>query len=169
MILSENDQATFFDNYLPILFYAAVYEGLMPQNSRLADFQDVSLNTKASSRDVLFRDKEILKYFLSDNKHLLDRQGIEFVGEVSRGLLSEFIVLKQTKQFAVLLETKTNKFYEVINIKESFGEMLSDLPVNVKTAIFNFNGKIICDGLIVGGNIHIGRGMTSTFLEDYKE
>ena len=169
MVLSEKDRDIFFDNYLPILFYAAVYEGLMPQNSRLTDFKDVSLDTKARSRDVLFTDKEVLKYFLTDNKHLLDKKAVEFIREISRGLLSDFIVLKQKKEFAVLMELGTNNFYEIINITDSFDEMLPELPVKVKTAIFNFNGKIICDGLIVGGNVLIGPGMTSTFLLDYKE
>ncbi|MBC7554131.1 MAG: hypothetical protein H7257_09135 [Taibaiella sp.] len=168
MILSEKDQATFFENYMPLLFYAAVYEGLMPENSHPTDFRDAALEIKVQGRDVLFTDKNVLNYFLSDNKHILDKKGIEFIGEVSGGMLSEFIVLKQTKKFAVLMELGTNKFYEVINITQSFNEILTNLPVKIKTAIFNFNGKIICDGLIASGNIHIGRGMTSTFLEDYK-
>jgi hypothetical protein len=35
------------------------------------------------------------------------------------------------------------------------------------TAIFNFNGKIICDGLITGSNIRIGKNIEQRITEEY--
>jgi hypothetical protein len=169
MILSTKDQTTFFHNYLPLMFYASVYEGLLPQKSKLAEFVNVPLNVKAMGRDVLFNDQDVLNYYLADNKHRLDDRATEFVQNVAGGLLSEFVILKQEKRFAVFLDVNTQVYYHVIGVTEPFDEMLPELPVKVKTAIFNFDDKIVCDGLIVGAQTAVAPALAATLLENYSD
>lgn len=168
MLLSKQEQDEFFSNYLPLLYYAAIYEGLLPDGSILMDFGNSSNEIKIQSRDALFTDADILRYFRKDNGKHLPKGGAAFLDNVERGMLSDFVVLKQYSQYVVLLEADSNTFYEVINITEPFSQLLSYIPCYITTAIFNFNGRIICDGLIKGGNTHIGPNYEKSFLEDYR-
>jgi hypothetical protein len=72
------------------LFYAAVFEGLIPQTSVLVDMMDTSMEVKIKARDVLFGDKEILNYFKQDNKHILTKQHVSFINNVHSGVLADF-------------------------------------------------------------------------------
>jgi len=166
-MLSKDESDIFFSNYFPMLFYAAVYEGLMPPTSVLIDMIDTSMEVKIQARDALFGDKEILNHFKQDNKHILSKQNVAFINNVQSGILADFIVLKQTKIFSVLQNADNGKFYHVHNITDSFSEMLTFLPTYITTAIFNFNGKIICDGLITGSNIQIGKNIGQRITEEY--
>jgi hypothetical protein len=113
--------------------------------------------------------KEILNDFKQDNKHILTKERLAFVNNVQSGILADFIVLKQTKKFSVLQHADNGKFYHVHNITDSFGELLTYIPTYVKTAIFNFNGKIICDGLITGTNIQLGKNIEGRITEEYND
>ena len=57
-MLSKEESDVFFSNYFPMLFYAAVFEGLIPQTSVLVDMMDTSMEVKIKARDVLFGDKD---------------------------------------------------------------------------------------------------------------
>jgi len=167
MLLSKDESHDFFSNYFPMLFYAAVYEGLIPQTFALIDMINTPMEIKIKARDVLLGDKEISDYFKKDNKHTLTKERLTFVNAVQSGILSDFILLKQTKMFSVLQNADNGKFYHVHNISESFSEMLSYIPTYIMTAIFNFNGKIVCDGLISGGNIHLGKNIEQRITVEY--
>ena len=73
-----------------MLFYAAVFEGLIPQTPVLVDMMDTSMEVKINARDVLFGDKEILNYFRQDNKHILTKQHVSFINNVHPGILADF-------------------------------------------------------------------------------
>lgn len=160
MLLSKDENKIFFSNYFPLLFFAAVYEGLMPETSVLIDMIDTPVQIKVDARDVLFNDEEVLDYFKKHNKQILNEEKLPFIKNIQSGILSYFIVLKQTKKFSILQDVETEKFYHVHNITEVFNEILAYIPTLVTTAIFNFNGKIVCYGLIRGGNILIGKIMS---------
>ena len=167
MLLSKPEQDQFFSNYLPLLYYAAMYEGLLPEAAVLMDFGHSSLEIKVQSRDALFTDSNILRYFLMDNGKHLTKEGVSFLKSVEQGMLSNFVVLRQYKKYGVLMHPETGVFYEVVNITEQFSKLLSYIPTYITTALFNFNGKIICDGLFKGGNMNIGPNNEKSFLEKY--
>ncbi len=169
MLLSKDESRSFFSNYFPLLFYAAVYEGLMPETSVLTDMIDTSVEIKVNARDVLFTNEEVVDYFIRDNKRILNNENLAFIKNIQSGILSDFIVLKQTKKFSVLRDAENEKFYHVHNITEAFSEILGYIPTFVTTAIFNFNGKIVCDGLIRGGNILIGKNNERGIIEEYND
>jgi hypothetical protein len=169
MLLSKDENRELFTNYFPLLFYAAVYEGLMPETSVLSDMIDTPVEVKVNARNALFSDKEILDNFKRDNKHTLTKERVAFIKNVQSGILSDFIVLKETKKFAVLQDADNGKFYHVHALTESFSEMLAYTPTYVTTAIFNFNGRIVCDGLITGTNIQLGKNIEQRITEEYND
>ncbi|MDQ3846473.1 MAG: hypothetical protein M3342_21045 [Bacteroidota bacterium] len=169
MVLRADERKEYFSNYLPLLFYAGVYEGILPESSTLADFAETSLEEKVACRDVLFKDPDVLSDFRKDNSRFLKIKGTTFIDDLSKGILSNFIVLQQKKAFAVFMDTQTGMFYHVMGISDPFDELLNYIPCYVETAIFNFNDKLICDGLLKGGNIQIGPNYKRQFSEDYRE
>src|ERR1019366_865179 len=78
MILSKKEQDEFFGNYFFLLFYSAVYEGILPQNSRLTDFGRLPPKMMSKSRDALFTDRNIMIYCLEDNKKVLTKENVLF-------------------------------------------------------------------------------------------
>jgi hypothetical protein len=167
MLLSNPEQDEFFNNYLPLLYYASMYEGLLEEGSTLSDFIGSTIESKVQSRNALFTDPDILNYYRQDNGHNLPNGGAIFLDDVEHGMLSEFVVVKQYQNFSVLKHIKDESFLQVMNISEPFSELLSSIPHYITTAIFNFNGKIICDGLLTGG-IGIGPNMEKDLLYDYR-
>lgn len=167
MVLLPEEQKAFFRHYLPLLYYAGVCEGVLPETALLPQFYDLPLLKKVKCRDALFGDPEIIRGFLNDNGHLLSEDAKEFTANVQRGLYGKFVVLKQYAKFSAVQHAASGTFYHVVNIAESVSFMLGYLPQFVNTAIFNFNGKIICDGLIEGG-VRIGSNTRVYMLAHYK-
>lgn len=169
MNLSEAEQKDFFANYLPLLFYAAVYESLIPPKSIMKDFFESSNEIRIKSRQSIFEDKQLLQFFLSDNKHLLDKAAVEFVKNVSKGVFSNFVALEQKTQHAVFLDMETDRFYNVIGLTDPIDKLLPNMPVQATTAIFNFKGKIICDGLFINEGPPEGNNIVKELMAGYRE
>lgn len=168
MILSKEDQRRFFQNYIPVLYYSAVYQGLLPDGSPLSDFNLLSLNSKIQSRDALYNDKAILNYYRKDNSTNLPIANLAFLDNLEKAVFTDFIVLREYKKFVVLQDPDTGIFYQTTCITQPLGELLSYIPTLITTAIFNFNDRIICDGLLHGGRMHIGPNNEKVFLQEYR-
>jgi len=169
MLLSTEESKSFFDNYIPLLFYAAIYEGILPEGSSLNDFYEASVEEKVASRDVIFNNAEVISSYEKDNALFLKTKQPDFTDEVRKGFLKTFVVLKQTKSFSVFMEPEQNAFYHITAITEPIETKLNYIPVLVETAIFNFHNKLVYDGLFKGGNMQIGSNYKKQFLEDYHE
>ena len=168
MVLPPEERRLFFKQYLSILYFAADYESLLPETATISDFKGLPLEEKVKSRNALFTNPEIVSSFRQLNHHQLSEEGHAFVNNLRQGLYSSFVVVKQYARFAVMQEVDEQRFFHVVNITEPFSEMLGYLPVYITTAIFNFRGKLVCDGLIEGG-IRIGPNIKRGMLEEYRE
>src|SRR3954451_11476558 len=113
MILSPEESKSFFSNYIPLLFYAAVYKGILPEESRMEDFFETSLEEKVASRDAIFNDADVLASYEKDSVEFLKTQQPGFTEEVRKGFLRNFVVLKQTKSFAVFMDAEQQVFYHI--------------------------------------------------------
>ena len=59
-------------------------------------------------------------------------------------------------------------FYEVPAITEPVSKIVPNYPVVIETAIFNFDNKLICDG-IINQKVLLGGNMTGGFIAEYHE
>ena len=64
-----------------------------------------------------------------------------------------------------------DKVYGVLGLQNSFDELIPKqaLPVFVETVLLPFGDHIIYDGLMLGGNIMIGRNMARGYKDTYME
>ncbi len=168
MVLNPDERKVFFQNYIPLLFFASVYGRLLPLGSTTKEFISSSLDVKVESRDIVFNDKNLIEDFKIHNKPFLETASPGFYENIQSGILSKFVVLKQTRSYAVLMEQSSNTFYRTIGITEPIGELLSFIPCVVETAIFNYAGKIVYDGLIRGPIVNIEPNIKKQLLADYK-
>ena len=169
MILSKEEQDDFFQNYLPLLYYAGAYEGLLLQSATMQDFFYTDLNTKAKCRSVLFSDADAIKFYKEDNrKYLGNESKLAFVNNVAQGIFGKFVFLKETKSSAVFQHIESEKFYEVTGITEPISKLAPGYPAVIETAIFNFSGKIICDGLVLN-NATLEPSIIKDVMAIYKE
>jgi hypothetical protein len=167
MILEPHQQESFFSNYLPLLFYASVYGGILPPKSTMKDFYSTSLEQKLEARNLVFEDAELIEDYRKDNKPHVKQSHANFLENVANGLLEQFVILEQTKSVAVLMSTETSNFYHVWGITQPLDNIVDFIPSVVQTAIFNFEDKIICDGLIEK-KVNIGVNYKKQFKADYK-
>lgn len=167
MILPEKIKNEFFNNYLPLLFYTAVYEGLLPEKSKITMFAELSLEAKIACRDVLFSDQQIIRYYKKDNADFLKTATPDFLDQLQRGIFGNFVLLSENKNKTVFMDMGSpNKFYHVTGISDPVSH-IAELPAYAETAIFNFQNFLICDGLIKSG-VLIGPNYKKSFLTDYK-
>lgn len=168
MILAKEEQQQFFQYYIPVLCYSAMYQGLLPGGSPLSAFNRLSLKSKIQSRDTLFNDRAILNYYREDNEMNLTPDKLAFVGNLEKAVFSDFIVLREYRKFVVLQHPDTGIFYHITCITQPLSEILSYIPTLVTTAIFNFNTHIVCDGMISGSGVQIGPNNEKALLEEYR-
>jgi len=172
MILPKEHQDIFFENYFPLLHCAGIYEGILPETASFKEMFYLDNPGKAACRKALFEDKSFLHYFKEDNKVILKKDGakLAFVNNVEKGLYGKFIFFKQNESGAVFLHADSGTFYEVTGITEPISKMSKNFPVVFETAIFNFKGKLICDGLILTNqSVLLEPSMIETIESKYKE
>ena len=168
MILPKEEQDLFFQNYLPLLCYAGIYEGILPQGATMKDFYYTDTTTKALCRDVLFNDKDTIVFYKKDNKRFLqENSGLEFVNNIQKGVFGKFVFFEEQAHCAIFQSAENSKWYEVIAITQPISSMMNSSPAVIETVIFNFNGKIICDGLIKFHNLQLGPNIMDGVQESY--
>ena len=115
MTLSKQEQDMFFQNYFALLYYASVYEGILPEGSSLEDFYHSSFAEKAASRDALFNDKSLIKNFKQDNKHFFGNiLSLDFVNNIQKGFLGSFAFIKEIKWAPYFIIWTAKKFMRLL-------------------------------------------------------
>ena len=169
MTLNKQEQDLFFKNYFPILFYASVYEGILPEGSSLQDFFYTRLEEKAAAREIILKNKTVIKKFKRDNKHFFGKVlSVDFINNLQKGLLGKFAFIKETKTHAIFYHLNSKKIYEVTAITERLSKIAPNFPVVIDTAIFNFGDKLICDGMI-NQNLLLGKNIAEGLNDEYNE
>ena len=169
MILEKEEQDDFFQNYFPLLYYAGVYEGIVAETSTMKDFFYTDMIIKVTCRNILFSDADAIKFYKKDNIKFLGKDPkLAFVNNVQNGILGKFVFLHEDKDKSIFHHIESKKFYAITAITESLSKMVPNYPASITTAIFNFKGKIICDGLI-GHHAILGTAITENLMAGYKE
>lgn len=167
MILAKDEQKIFFTNFYPLLHYAAVYSGLVPEGTVFDVFLKTDLVLHAQSRNAIFQEKDLLDDYASDNARFLNKRLPSFVPALKKAIFSDFIVLKQEKQFGIFMDRKTGLFYHVGAITTPFDEVLKFMPGYCQTALFNFNNRIVWDGLAIQKPKELSPALEQTLLQKY--
>lgn len=126
-----------------------------------------SLEEYQEARDTLFDNPMIIDDYISSNLGIINKE-IQILHNIKNGIKDTFVYLKTLKRHSIFLRISTNEIFCVLGISDSIEDITPKKYSVIDTAIINFNGKIICDGLISHQNITIGKNMKNDINSHYK-
>ena len=169
MTLDPQDYRLYLDTHLPLLYFAGMKEKLSPAKTTFKQFLNLHYPVKFKCREALYKNKKLLDEYLQEQADQLTEEQVEILNGFKQKIRSDFILFKYLKKYAIFVDTNTNLFYAVQALGDPFDNFFTDLPVIINAAILPFKGKIIYDGFLQGGNVHIGRNMTADVNKSYKK
>jgi hypothetical protein len=146
MILSYDSSEFFMKVYNPLLYYA--YSEF--ENIDANEFFGSGFTKRLIGRKHIFKSKNIIDEYIRDynsvNKVNLAKRELDLLAEIKKAKYKEFIVLSKDNE--VYYVDYDKNIYKIAGIKEEPLELYQYYPCLVKTAILNYENKIISDGLI---------------------
>ena len=98
----------------------------------------------------------------------MNQEELEITKNWKKAITGNFIILKHLKKHSIFLHNESNQIYAIIGLMQPIEEIAPKecLPVLVGTALIPFQGKIVYDGVLSGGNV-IGNNYRREFNEKY--
>lgn len=169
LILSETDQAEFLSVYLGLMYYIWLSGDLNLEDETIEAFLEQPDIVREVCRDLIYYEEEVIDNYKAEHEDVLDESALELLDSIYAGLLSEFIILKDTPEYAVLYQMEEKQFYQVVNITGPFREMLPHIPIKIKAGIVDFKGRIVCDGVITNSNKMIATAFINKLNKEYEK
>ncbi len=169
MTLSNADYFDYISAHLNLLYFVGQQSTLVPKNMDFEAFVDAELALKASCRDHFLNHIGFLDDYFSAKAGQLSDEEISTLSGFRKAVTGDFFIYKCMANFALFLETKTNKFYAVKALRDPFDRFFGLFPVIVSTTILPYRGMIIYDGFLNSKNISFGSGIKSSLKEAYDE
>jgi len=89
-----------------------------------------------------------------------------FINAVSGAIFGSFVYAKPYRQ-GYALKYETGKWYCVTALTTPLEDLVPEWLM-IRTAVVNFHGHTICDGLIVNRNIFIGKNLVHELIQELK-
>jgi len=121
-------------------------------------------------RDKLWEDVAVINEYIASVKSLGSQEKAILIGW-KQAVDGQFTVMKLLKNYAVLMTgDRVPLIYGVVGIYSTWDEMIPKerLPVVVHCGLLPFEGRIIYDSLLRGGNISYGPGYAKSFNAAYR-
>ncbi len=113
----------------------------------------------AKVRDMFFESEELRK-----NPPTQDSDLIEALETASFG---RFVIARHMARWTEMIGTD-NRVYRVIGLTTEIRDVTPQWVI-VQTAVMEFMGEWICDGLVAGANVAIGPGMHRRMLDTIRQ
>lgn len=161
MRLTEKEYYRFLGIHIPLIHFVGIEKGLIPAKLSLEDFKNVSFETKFQVREALYEHPEYIDKFVKENPYDLSNEDLQVAGNFRYFKKGQFWVLKLLKKHAIFFDD--DFAYGVLALSDPFERFFgNNLPILVETVLLPFEGKIIYDGMILSGNITIGRNLATS-------
>jgi hypothetical protein len=118
--------------------------------------------------DYAYIRSSIYENIESIEEHMLQRIGESFFQTIKAGNFGDFVYLKRYKQGHILKHVESGVFYQVLCLTTPLDEIVPEFTY-IKTALLPYKSKIVCDGLIVGSGLLIGKNMAKELRDEYWE
>ena len=168
MTLDPQDYRLYLETSLQLLYYVGKKENIFPAQTSYKKFLNFHKSEKFDCRQAMYKKPKLLTNYLKEHPDELTAEQVEILTGLKRKIQGDFIIFKYLKKYAVFVHINTNRFYAVQALGDPFDAFFPDIPVIINTTILPFKGKIIYDGFLLGGNVHVGRSITADINEAYK-
>lgn len=167
MTLDPQDYKQYLETSLQLLYYVGKTSKVFPAKTSYEEF--LKLNSKFECRQAMYKNMNLLDEHLQAYKGKLSTDQTKIILGYKKKIQSNFVVFRYLKQFAIFMNIENNKFYTVTALGEPFDNFFPQLPVICGAVILPFKNKIIYDGFLTGGSVHVGSHMKAEINEDYKK
>ncbi len=167
MKLSTQDAQIFFRLIESLQLYVNLKLGILPQITKVDEYQILTSREKNHVRDALYDNIELIDSFLQENPQQFPKEELEIIKSWKQFIRGEFFIERFLKKYTIFIGNEN--VYGVLALYESFEDLLPfvRLPNYTKAVLLPFKGKIIYDGILEGYNISFGRGIRSDLKETY--
>lgn len=92
--------------------------------------------------------------------------GLEFIQSLREAVFGKFAYLKKYKNGYALCSFDSGNYYLCKALTSPLEDFIDSYSI-IETAIVPFKGYLICDGLVLNHNVHIGGNMAKNFRDGY--
>ncbi len=169
MNLSKKDADLFFELMFPLQLYVNEKRQIFPEIQSLADYIELDTEFQKVVRDELWENPALIAQYVAENPNQLSPEHLEIVAGWQSFIKDRFVIERYLKKYAIFMGN--DQVYGVLGLQSSFDQMIPKqaLPVLAETVLLPFGDHIVYDGLLMGGNIYIGRNMALGFKETYMD
>ena len=148
MLIQKSYSDSFLENYK--LAMALINNGQYPED----------MNEYGELREELFdRIHEI-------ESELSNALEMEFVKTIKQGLFGKYIYLKKYQKGYVLKNLGNGNFYQVLALTTPLEALVPEYSI-IDTAILNYKGHLICDGLVIHQGVVLGKNMSKEVRDEF--
>jgi hypothetical protein len=167
MVLTELEYKRYLNVHLQLLYYCYCKKHELKNELSFNEFIRKPMDAKYEARNHFITNLFLLDEYLRENDNIsnIDK---EILNGFRKKLSGKYVILKQLKKYAILMDLESERFYAVYALSDPFESMLDGLPVLIETTLLPFEGKIIYDGFLIR-QTYIGKNMELNMLNKYKE
>ena len=158
MLLPYTFAMDFIQDYTAVLMEIFTSSGFKETNNFISDL--------ANARDQINIHPNALTEAVTTLKsrdHLIN-------SEVEAAILSiqidQWIMLRQTSQYALLLDSNLNNAYATKALTTPINEVVNGKSISFKAGLFVYKGHFVCDG-IISKPVHLGPNVLRDFNDAY--
>jgi hypothetical protein len=158
MLLSPTDAKRFMATYEQVAIAVHAITALDPPDNPTASL----VHARERLQDAPGLLDEAVR-FLKQQGAWTDPEVVEALRQMK---LEEYVHVKDLKSGAIFLSADGSEAYSVIGLTQAPGAIIRARGHVVKTALFPFAGKIVCDGVFIA-SVQLGPGLWSEFHKRY--
>lgn len=158
MHFTDADFQLFYRLYMALLFYANQQLRIVTQRcTGPDDFRTFEPRKLIQIRDGLLANRELIHQFVAQNPFELNSTELAVVYDWKDAVCGDLYIFRYSKQHTIFLDCQNGTLaYGVVPIGCPMEDMIGpQLPQLFRTALLPYQGKIICDGLLSGPNLHL--------------
>lgn len=157
------------NTHLGLLFFVGRKLKLFPLRTSFDEFLDIDIQIIFQCRLAVVKSESLIDDYLKLKSDQLTQEQIKIIMGFKKQITGHFVILKCLTDHAIFIDVKSNKFYAVKALSDSFEDLFDKFPVIIKTTILPFYDKIIYDGFFESPIMYVGSNMKKTFTKDYKQ
>lgn len=170
MRLSEKEYYHFLDLHHSLLLYVGKRTGIFDKTLTMEQFRvETDMHEKAQAQEDLYAEPTYIDRYLSANPDNYSDKDLAAIGDFRNFVQGTFFIFKYLKDYTVFIH-QDELVYGVLALSDPFESFFGNrLPVIVEATLLPFNGQIVYDGILRGGNISIGKNYRASLNEVYKK
>ena len=169
MKLSEEDAEQFYRLWFSLLSFANERRKLVEGWPDSPQLGNIDPNSAIKIRDAIWADTSLLSLYCESNPSGFSEEDLEIVAAWKHRVAGSFFAIKQTRKYALFLDTSERTLYGVTGLISSLEEMIPYFPFLLDAVLIPFKGKIVIDGLFRSSNIMIGSNMRRSMALQVKD